>query len=106
VQTIDLHVDYWGVVSPATGTMNPPRLPLQDRPSGIVNGANILRAVGSGSKRPKVARVIPSEFMSAFKQEVSGSDLTKIALIEHLKKQYVALDFPSTLHVLTYPQVP
>jgi chromatin assembly factor 1 subunit A len=71
--------------------MNPPRLPLQDRPNGFVNGANIQTTInGKAPKAAKVrGRVVPADQMDAFKQAISGSDLTKIALIESLKKQYV-----------------
>lgn len=35
--------------------------------------------------------MIPADQMPAFKAEVAGSDLTKIALIEALKKKYVSI---------------
>ena len=39
---------------------------------------------------PKPAkRMIPLEHLEDFKKEVEGSDLTKIALVEALKKKYV-----------------
>jgi hypothetical protein len=69
--------------------MEPPRLPLHDRPNGFLNGANIQIAAGKGAKATKAGkRIVPAEYMDAFKQQISGSDMTKIALIEHLKKQY------------------
>ncbi len=42
-------------------------------------------------KVPKAAKVgprlVPADLMAAFKMAVNGSDMTKIALIEALKKQ-------------------
>ena len=44
-------------------------------------------------KMPKAAklgpRIVPADVMPAFKQAVNGKDMTKIALVEFLKKQCV-----------------
>jgi chromatin assembly factor 1 subunit A len=74
-----------------TSSMNPPRVPLQDR-SNFLNGANVQTTInGKVPKASKVShpkRLVPSDQLSSFKKEIEGSDMTKIALIEHLKKQY------------------
>jgi chromatin assembly factor 1 subunit A len=36
----------------------------------------------------KAARMVPPEDLEAFKMAIDGQDLTKIAMIEHLKKMY------------------
>jgi chromatin assembly factor 1 subunit A len=67
--------------------MGPPRLPLQDR----TNGQCTVQTTLVNGKVPKAAKVgprlVPTDVMPAFKAAVSGSDMTKIALIEALKKQ-------------------
>lgn len=74
------------------GAMQPPRLPLTQRPlNSMMNGLNAPpsgtpAATGKPAKPPK--RMIPPEQLPEFKAEVEGSDLTKIALIEALKKKY------------------
>lgn len=74
--------------------MNPPRLPLHARPeNGASVGAKLPASKGvlgtaAAPKPPK--RTIPEDLMSEFKDEVKGSDLTKLALIEALKKKYVS----------------
>jgi hypothetical protein len=35
---------------------------------------------------PKVVRLVPVEDLEAFKAAIDGQDLTKLAMIEHLKK--------------------
>jgi chromatin assembly factor 1 subunit A len=74
---------------PLVGLMNPPRIPLQDRPYGFLNGANVQGTVnGKVPKAAKVTRpgrVVPADLLPAFKKQVEGSDMTKIAMIEHLK---------------------
>jgi len=74
--------------------MNPPRLPLTQRPvNGMLNTLNLVTtsttavsgSVSKPGKPPK--RMVPAELLSEFKTEVEGSDLTKIALIEALKKK-------------------
>jgi len=83
-----------GDARPSTlnGQMNPPRLPLQAR-TNIVNGVNILTPRSNKASQAAAPpthshkRQVPPEVLAEFKAEVSGSDLTKIALIEHLKKK-------------------
>ena len=52
-----------------------------------LNGA--AAANGTVSKPVKVGRLVPDSMLPAVKKAIDGSDLTKIALIEHLKKLYV-----------------
>ncbi|OJD32977.1 chromatin assembly factor 1 subunit a [Diplodia corticola] len=75
----------------AFGTMQPPRLPLHARPE---NGADVnvklpaKTANGSAGVPKPPKRTIPVELMAEFKDAIKGSDLTKIALIEALKKRF------------------
>jgi len=72
--------------------MNPPRLPPQAK-ANTVNGVNILtprsNKASKAAAHPTLShkRQVPDELLADFKAEVSGSDLTKLALIEHLKKK-------------------
>ncbi|EKG18902.1 Chromatin assembly factor 1 subunit A [Macrophomina phaseolina MS6] len=73
------------------GMMQPPRLPLQSRPD---NGASIsavrpppTTVNGTGAPKPP-KRTIPEALMAEFKDAIKGSDLTKLALIEALKKRF------------------
>jgi len=71
--------------------MNPPRAPLTQRTvNGLINTLNTpqQQAPGSASKPAKAKRMIPPEHMSAFKTEVQGKDLTKIGMVEALKKVF------------------
>lgn len=74
----------------ANGSMNPPRAPLTQRTvNGLLNTLNTpQQATGSASKPAKPKRMIPDEHLAAFKQEVEGKDLTKIGMIEALKKVF------------------
>lgn len=76
--------------------MQPPRLPLTQRPmNSMMNSLNSApsgtapAAGGKPAKPPK--RLIPADLIPEFKSQVEGSDLTKIALIEALKKKYVLI---------------
>ncbi|KAF2651285.1 hypothetical protein K491DRAFT_557154, partial [Lophiostoma macrostomum CBS 122681] len=74
--------------------MQPLRIPLTQRPAnGMLNTLNSSpspsSATSKAAKPPK--RLIPSDQIPQFKQEVEGSDLTKIALIEGLKKKFPKL---------------
>jgi chromatin assembly factor 1 subunit A len=73
-----------------TSLMQPPRIPLTQRPAnGMLNTLNTSSSPANAASKPAKApkRLIPSEQLPQFKQEVEGSDLTKIALIEALKKK-------------------
>ncbi|EXJ91844.1 hypothetical protein A1O3_00394 [Capronia epimyces CBS 606.96] len=91
------------------GPMQPPRLPLVavDGNSGsVVAASNLLGFVSShGQSENKVAaprsiagtsagglgkpfKMVPRDLLPAFKDAVSGSDLTKAGMIEVLKKQF------------------
>lgn len=74
--------------------MQPPpsRAPLQSRlngangtitPNGLV--ARPSAKFGNAAHKPK--RLVPDDQLEDFKRAIDGSDLTKIAIIEALKKQ-------------------
>jgi chromatin assembly factor 1 subunit A len=76
------------------GAMNPPRAPLAQRTiNGLLNTFNTPSQVqpGSASKPVKAKRMIPPEQLSAFKAEIDGKDLTKIGMVEALKKMFPKL---------------
>ena len=71
--------------------MEPPRIPLN-----TVNRQNTILPVSAAWKnRPSDAsatakpppRLLPPELMEDFKKAVEGNDLTKLGLLEVLKKQ-------------------
>ncbi len=81
--------------------MEPPRIPLNP-----VNRQNtILPATATWKDRPSdpsattkpskpskpPPRLLPPELMEDFKEAVQGNDLTKVGLLEVLKKQYFSL---------------
>jgi chromatin assembly factor 1 subunit A len=70
--------------------MNPPRAPLAQRTmNGLLNTMNTpQQTTGSASKPAKAKRMIPDEHLLAFKAEVQGKDLTKIGMVEALKKVF------------------
>ncbi|KAH7071482.1 chromatin assembly factor 1 subunit A-domain-containing protein [Paraphoma chrysanthemicola] len=73
------------------GSMNPPRAPLAQRTmNGLLNTLNSPQqsSPGMASKPAKARRMIPSEHMPAFKAEIEGKDLTKIGMVEALKKMF------------------
>ncbi|KAF2827050.1 hypothetical protein CC86DRAFT_322913 [Ophiobolus disseminans] len=75
----------------SNGSMNPPRAPLTQRTmNGLFNTMNTPQPTtpGSASKPAKAKRTIPPEHLPAFKAEVQGKDLTKIGMIEALKKVF------------------
>ncbi|KAF2023649.1 hypothetical protein EK21DRAFT_118559 [Setomelanomma holmii] len=75
----------------SNGTMNPPRAPLAQRTmNGLLNTLNTPQQPSSGtaSKPVKAKRMIPSEHLPAFKAEIEGKDLTKIGMVEALKKMF------------------
>lgn len=95
---------YWApepalvVPSAATVTkdnaMNPPRVPLTQRTmNGLLNTLNApsKSASSTTSKPVKAKRMIPPEQLPAFKAEIDGKDLTKIGMIEALKKVFPKL---------------
>jgi chromatin assembly factor 1 subunit A len=98
---------------PGVGLMNPPRVPLQDRPYGFLNGNNTQLTVNGkvpkAAKATKPGRVVTADLLPAFKKEVQGSDMTKLAMAEHLKAKYVKLlkdeDITSLLNCAQIPKV-
>lgn len=76
------------------GLMNPPRTPLVQRTmTGLLNTLNPSQTLpaGNASKPAKAKRLIPEDQLPAFKAEVEGKDLTKIGMIEALKKAFPKL---------------
>ncbi|KAI8933215.1 hypothetical protein NX059_009850 [Plenodomus lindquistii] len=78
----------------SNGPMNPPRAPLAQRTmNGLLNTLNTPSAPQASTtvKPAKAKRMIPSDQLPAFKAEVDGKDLTKIGMIEALKKAFPKL---------------
>jgi len=76
------------------GSMNPPRAPLAQRTmNGLLNTLNtpIMPTASTTAKPAKAKRMIPSDQLSAFKAEIDGKDLTKLGMIEALKKAFPKL---------------
>lgn len=87
--------------SASNGLMNPPRLPLTSRPNCMISG--MINTLNSSSTDPKASklvgviaaskpakppkRMVPPEQLQEFKDAIQGSDLTKLALVEALKKK-------------------
>ncbi len=78
--------------------MEPPRLPLHptNRQNTVLPSSTlpeVPKTADSDSALPtrpsKPQRLIAPELMDEFKAAIQGSDLTKIAIVEILKKQYV-----------------
>jgi chromatin assembly factor 1 subunit A len=61
--------------------------------NGLLNTLNppSKAASGSTSKPVKAKRMIPTEQLPDFKAEIDGKDLTKIGMIEALKKVFPKL---------------
>lgn len=84
--------------------MNPPRLPLSQRPAnGLLNTLNTSPnpPPGTASKAVKPKRQIPPEQLAAFKAEVEGQDLTKLGMIEALKKKFPKVPKDAITNTLT-----
>ncbi|OAF99506.1 uncharacterized protein CC84DRAFT_1200129 [Paraphaeosphaeria sporulosa] len=90
----------------SSGSMNPPRLPLTARPANVNGLMNTL----NGPKKPspaldaktgKAKRMIDASLLPAFKAEVAGSDLTKIGMIEALKKKFPKVPKDAITNTLT-----
>lgn len=74
----------------------------------MINGLHVMNSNSPGQQAIKLngtavaskpakppKRMIPQELLQEFKVAIQGSDLTKIALVEALKKQYVYPPLPS-----------
>lgn len=98
----------------SAASMQPPRLPLSDVSVNTISPFKTLMAPKNDSAKPKQSeaspvaaaqspnaaakarpakaakpvKMIPDDLLSAFKAEVQGSDLTKIAIVESLKKKF------------------
>ncbi|CAO2647363.1 Nn.00g082850.m01.CDS01 [Neocucurbitaria sp. VM-36] len=81
--------------TPINAPMNPPpRAPLAQRTmNGLLNTLNApSNPLSSTTSKPaKAKRLIPAEQLPAFKAEIEGKDLTKIGMIEALKKVFPKL---------------
>jgi len=87
-----------------TGTMNPPRLPLTSRPvNGLLNTISSTQdaLAGTAAKAAKPKRMISADQMAAFKAEIQGQDLTKIGMIEALKKKFPKVPKDAITNTLT-----
>lgn len=87
--------------------MEPPRLPLHTigrlnvcnkststNPS-LLEGPNIPILGAAISQGSKPIKHIASDLLEAFKEAVTGSDLTKVALVDILKKRWVEFTNPT-----------
>lgn len=98
--------NYWKAPDPVTtsadvATMGPPRAPLNtllsantrlavDPTAGLSLKPPPIAPAGSVSGAPKAktsAKPFPPELIDEFKREIDGSDLSKIGLVEVLKKR-------------------
>lgn len=80
--------------SAGNAAMKPPRAPLAQRTmSGLLNTLNgPQKTPSSASAKPaKAKRMVPAEQLQAFKAEIEGKDLTKLGMIESLKKAFPKL---------------
>jgi chromatin assembly factor 1 subunit A len=78
----------------SNAAMNPPRAPLIQRTmNGLLNTLNGPQNSPSGTpgKPAKAKRMVPAEQLPAFKAEIEGKDLTKLGMIEYLKKAFPKL---------------
>ncbi len=87
------------------GPMNPPRRPLQSRPISLVNriavsGLAAKQHADAASASKPQKRLVPAHQLDEFKQAIQGSDLTKIALVEALKRRLVVLPFHCSMSPL------
>lgn len=79
--------------------MQPPRMPLHpvNRQNALLSPSNLAdvskAAKGDTTKPIKPKRLIPPEVMDDFKAAVEGNDLTKLGLMEVLKRQYVIVPY-------------
>lgn len=79
--------------SSTNGLMNPPpRAPLTQRTmNGLLNTLNSNSAPSATSKPTTPKKMVPDDQLPAFKAEIQGKDLTKIGMIEALKKAFPKL---------------
>lgn len=88
----------------AYGLMNPPRLPLSSRPvNGLLNTLNTPQSssAGNATKAVKPKRMISADQLAAFKAEIEGQDLTKLGMIEALKKKFPKVPKDAITNTLT-----
>lgn len=75
------------------GLMQPPlRLPLAQRTmNGMLNTLNPSSTPSTATKPAAPKKMVPDDQLPAFKAEIQGKDLTKIGMIEALKKAFPKL---------------
>ena len=73
--------------------MNPPlRTPLTQRTmNGLLNTLNTTSTPAAASKPAGPKKMVPDDQLPEFKREIQGKDLTKIGMIEALKKAFPKL---------------
>ncbi|KAH6638758.1 chromatin assembly factor 1 subunit A-domain-containing protein [Boeremia exigua] len=72
--------------------VNPPRVPLTQRTmNGLLNTLNSSSSPLTASKPAVPKKMVPDDQLPAFKAEIHGKDLTKIGMIEALKKAFPKL---------------
>lgn len=77
----------------SNGLMNPPpRVPLTQRTmNGLLNTLNSNSTPCTATKTALPKKTVPDDQLPAFKAEIEGKDLTKIGMIEALKKAFPKL---------------
>jgi chromatin assembly factor 1 subunit A len=86
-KTIDpLSYAYWE--QPMSPPASKPHLSVPGHRPALMDKTKHLN-IGPGPSSLKPARFIPDSDLEIFKLAIDGQDLTKIAMIEHLKKLYV-----------------
>ena len=91
--------------SSTNGLMNPPpRAPLTQRTmNGLLNTLNSTpkSAPVTTSKPAAPKKMVPDDQLPAFKAEIQGKDLTKIGMIEALKKAFPKLPKAAIINTLS-----
>ncbi|KAJ8114738.1 hypothetical protein OPT61_g3446 [Boeremia exigua] len=87
----------------SNGLMNPPsRVPLTHRTmNGLLNTLNSNSTPATASKPAVPKKMVPADQLPAFKAEIQGKDLTKIGMIEALKKAFPKLPKAAITHTLS-----
>jgi hypothetical protein len=62
------------------------RQQLFKRPALIDKTKTVNAMNATVAQVPKAGKLVPAEDLDAFKLAIEGSDMTKIAMVEHLKK--------------------
>jgi hypothetical protein len=104
--TIDPYsTEYWR--SPED--VNKQIISITARPALLDKTKQINGLIPQASSGLKPARLVPAEDLNSFKMAVNGQDLTKIAMVEHLKRMYVQSSQNLATFLLTvyrFPKIP